>query len=360
MKQVQRTTYLDEQGRFATCVIPLRCAEAANAGWTKIQTHVFDFMNDMQASQIFTERIHQFAHHYAQVKEEHLHDEDIAWWPGTADLLLLQGTSYRTRLAAGSMEEADIDLPLLKADILRDVSRWLVEKKDELEVMIRELRDGIFPKDAQAVELACCVLQCYGCYCFVRFPEALVHGCFRGYNLLGRNWAIHNELRQRDDLFDRTVIETLGYCPWSVGEGTARHMRRRTKVGYAKRTFTVIHFDAAREAIRMCGKDPLRTTWKEMDKSNPIFSQRTPNMGETVMTWRRAVSVFFSVQHLCLILRLRSWSPSWVKVGGKSTTPTCLRALGLRRRRRIVSGSKTFANNRSSAALDARIPSWPV
>lgn len=251
-------------------------------------------MSNMHASRVLTERIRQFARHYGQVKEEHLHDEDITWWPGTVDLLLMQGTAYRTRLTTGSMEEPNIDLLGSKEEIERDVSRWLLEKKNELEDVIRGAKLDIFPQEVQAVELASCVLWCYGCRCTVRFPEALVHGCFRGYHSWGRNWAIQDELRRRNDLFDQTVIETLGYCPWSVGEDTARHLRRGKNERPLKTMFKVHEYlsaDRCAEVIRLCGMDPLKATWREMDERNPICSQPTSDAGVTVMNWRYAVSI---------------------------------------------------------------------
>ena len=77
-----------------------------------------------------------------------------------------------------------------------------------------------------AVELASCIPWCYGCRCTVRYPEVLVHACFRGYDVDKRNWAVRKELRRRDDLYEQTVIETFGYCPWSAGEDSARHLKR--------------------------------------------------------------------------------------------------------------------------------------
>lgn len=255
-------------------------------------------MDNMQVAQVFAERIQKFARYFGQVKEEHLHDKDIAWWPGTVDLLLMQGTSYRTSLTTGSMEESETDLPALKAEIRRDVSRWLLERKAELEDIIRDLKPDVYPEDVQAVELAVCVLRCYGCGYNVRFPELLVHRCFRGQDCSGWSWdwAIQKELQLRDDVFEQTVIETLGYCPWSAGEDAARHLRRSKNEQPVNTMFTPcgpLTQSKAMETVQSCGKDPLRATWKEMDECNPIFSQPTSPLGTgvTVMSWRYAVTV---------------------------------------------------------------------
>lgn len=252
-----------------------------------------EFMNSMQASQAFVERIHRFVRYFGQLKEEHLHDEDIVYWPGTVDLLLMQGASCRTRVTNGSME-SEIDLPALKAEILGDVSRWLLEKKAELEDLIRSSKPDFYPEDVQAVDLSACVLRCFGCHDTVRFPEVLVHRCFRGYDSSGRSWAMYKELQLRDDLFDQTVIETLGYCPWSAGEDMARHLRLSKNEPRVNTMYTLCGLPphgTLMEKIEKCGKDPLRVTWKEMDECNPVFSHSALNTGVTVMSWRYAVSI---------------------------------------------------------------------
>lgn len=53
-----------------------------------------------------------------------------------------------------------------------------------------------------------------------------------------------------------------------------------------------LKLDRIRELVEMCGRDPKSATQKDMDDCGGKVVYNEPQFGETIMSWRRAVSCF--------------------------------------------------------------------
>jgi len=226
---------------------------------------------------------------YGEVKAENLRDSNIRWWPGTVDILLMQGTPYRDRLAGEESWPVVGDARLqLKTEIRQDVRRWLDEKKAELETMVRYMNDDphLFPTMTQAVDLAICTVVCQTCDCPVRFPEVLVHECLRGYRRRARDEVLQLEIQRREDLFEQTVLKTFAYCPWSL----VKYSKRDLSPGPAVALVPQQGINDRLEFFVLCSKDPYMTTWRDMDKRNPLFCRRNSETSVSVAGWRFVIT----------------------------------------------------------------------
>ncbi|KZT70901.1 hypothetical protein DAEQUDRAFT_151245 [Daedalea quercina L-15889] len=263
-------------------------------GWSRICAQLVSFMDDFEQSQVCEDRIQKFADILDEVRKDNLHDPDIRWWPGTADLLLMQGTSYRARLTSGPLPVNVSDYLELKAQIRRDIGQWLENKREELEETVRDMKEDFFPIGIRAIDLVVCVFYCDSCHQRIRFPEILVHRCLRGL-MYNRYRVLEQEIQQREDLFEKAVLETCGYCPWSL-TCYVRYLKQKRHPQQTILVSLVSDIDHGLiNTIIMCGKDPFYTKWDEMDKRNPVFSLRNTNITAKVMGWRCAVSALRSV-----------------------------------------------------------------
>ncbi|KAH9920081.1 uncharacterized protein B0H18DRAFT_957257 [Fomitopsis serialis] len=268
--------------------------------WSRIRTQILSFMGGQIRQQGIMTRIEGFADLLGEVRAENMRDLNIRWWPGTVDILLMQGTSYRDRLSGqGPWPVVGDARQQLKTEIRQDVRRWFDEKKAELEAMVRNMNDDpcLFPTMTQAVDLAICTLVCQTCSFAIRFPEVLVHECLRGYRQRARDEVLRFEIQRREDLFEQTVLKTFAYCPWSL----VNYSKRDVSPGPAVVLVSPPGIDERLEWFVLCSKDPYRTTWCDLDKRNLLFCRRDSETSVKVAGWRFVITDNRS--------EMRDWKP---------------------------------------------------
>ena len=146
--------------------------------------------------------------------------------------------------------------------------RWQRERRADLTRMLRdahvEAQDG-----AELLDLAVAIFQCKDCKRYLHHPHVLMHECAT-LPLLGQTKEF-----EYVDYFACVVMACGSRAPWAESS-----YRVATKL------------DRIRELVKMCGKDPKTATQKDMDDVGGRLVYNEPRFGETLMSWRRAVSGF--------------------------------------------------------------------
>ena len=141
---------------------------------------------------------------------------------------------------------------------------WVSEKRKELREMLPP--KAVFPKDVDPLQLATTIFACRVCsHAYLFFPDVFAHPCQR---LTAQVQLPGNDLRPRRDSLniDCRHIYSLG--------NPLRFLLREYEPT-----------EAASQIVRLCNKDPRRTTVADMDACDVRLVQ-----GGSIMTWRAAVS----------------------------------------------------------------------
>ncbi|TFY56249.1 hypothetical protein EVJ58_g7754 [Rhodofomes roseus] len=260
-----------------------------NKGWALIRKRVEDVMIDIDLSHNLPARIKKFAKIFGDVKAENLDDVHIRWWPGTVDIILMEGTPYRDRLSNGDHWPPTGDaLAALKTEVLRDVKTWLDKQKKVLgDFVLTESDDDRerFPIGTEPADLVSCMLVCCICSNTVCFPDILVHACFRGCRRTMKRDAFEQELQRRTDMLEKNILETLGYFPWSL-QGYSKDTSAPRSLAVKLRPLDTR--ECFVNCVLTCGKDPWRMTWRDMNDGSFVFCRKESEGRFTAMDWRLA------------------------------------------------------------------------
>jgi hypothetical protein len=122
--------------------------------------------------------------------------------------------------------------------------------------------------DVSRLQLATTYFSCQGCHGLIPYPRILAHSCMMASGPL------------HDDLGVEELWTAIRRTPWNhTGDKIQLHE---------------LAFNAARQIVLVCGKDPAVVTVSQMDELDARVECQDGFAGRSAMTWRAAVRILLS------------------------------------------------------------------